>query len=159
MEADLFTKMLESADNIRLSYNAVQLTFLLGNAIVIGILLCIVTYVANVPFIETSEGERITRFQLLLGTSHILFLCVGLTAVMILVNNNLARAFAIGAAIALVRFRIKLGKKSAVSNILFGIITGIACGLGEVAMAWMLVVVYLIISALLYGTMKYFSSK
>ena len=66
---------------------------------------------------------------------------------MILVNNNLARAFSIGAAIALVRFRIKLGRKGAAANILFGIIGGIACGLNEITLAWLITLLYLFITA------------
>ena len=79
---------------------------------------------------------------------NILYLCMGLSCVMILVNNNLARAFAIGAAIALVRFRIKLGKSSANSNILFSIVCGIACGLNELTLAWLSAGAYLLITLL-----------
>lgn len=156
MNTEVFSNIFESAGTLGISYSIEQLIFLLGNSLIIGILLCIITFITSTPFLDGDESKKTTRIQLLYGTSHILFLCVGLTAVMILVNNNLARAFSIGAAIALVRFRIKLGKKSAGSNILFGIISGIACGLGEVTLAWMLVSVYLFLSILLFGMMKLF---
>jgi hypothetical protein len=64
---------------------------------------------------------------------------------MILVNNNMVRAFAIGAAIALVRFRIKLDGKSANASLLFAILAGIACGLSELSLAWTLLATYVLL--------------
>ena len=69
---------------------------------------------------------------MVLGSANVLFLCFGMTGIMILVNNNLARAFAIGAAIAVIRFRIKFDGKGLGSSLFFGVLVGMACGVGQV---------------------------
>jgi hypothetical protein len=146
---------------VGVSYKLQELFFLLGNSILLGIVLLLVSYkTAN-----TSKGHNVDaltpkeKAQLILGCSNVMFLCIGLTAVMILVNNNLARAFSIGAAIALVRFRIKIGQKSGISSILFSIIVGIACGLNEISLAWLLTIIYLISSLFLHLILKKVYSK
>jgi hypothetical protein len=115
-----------------------HVAFLFANSVVIGLLLVWVTYLV-VCRTETEEGEVLSvndKQKLFLGASNLLFMCVGLTGVMLLVNNNLARAFAIGAALSLSRFRVKISKKSTGTHLMFGIIAGIACGLDQVALAW-----------------------
>jgi hypothetical protein len=85
---------------------------------------------------------------LFLGSANLIFLCVGLTGFMLLLNNNLVRAFAIAAAIALVRFRVKLDQKSLNATLLFGILAGMACGLHEVMLAWALTITYILLFSL-----------
>jgi hypothetical protein len=79
---------------------------------------------------------------MLYDSSNVLYLCVGMTSVMLLVNNNLARAFAIGAAIALVRFRIKVDSKNFGMCLFFGVVVGMACGVDQVPLAYALVGVF-----------------
>ena len=74
--------------------------------------------------------------EIVLSSANVLFLCFGMTGVMLLVNNNLARAFAIGAAIALVRFRIKVTSKTLSMALFYGVLTGMACGVDRVELAW-----------------------
>ena len=118
----------------------------LGLAVILGLLLAFSTYYTN---LYTLFGEdRISpknKVKLLFGASNILFLCIGLAGVMILVNNNLARAFSIGASLALVRFRVKMGQKNPGSNLLFGVLAGVACGLNEKTVAVYMVVIYIIL--------------
>jgi cell division protein FtsW (lipid II flippase) len=135
---------------VKTVYSLQDLLHLLGHSLLVGIVLAGLTYITSAQMTnKKKKGPNKKRSKLILGASNILYLCVGLTAVMILVNDNLARAFSIGAAIALVRFRIKLGQKSAGSNILFGIIGGIACGLGEIRLAWLTTFIYLILSLII----------
>jgi hypothetical protein len=104
---------------------------------------------ASRPAAKDGAGEETdSTTGLFLGSANLLFLCVGLTSIMLMVNYNLVRAFAIVAAIALVRFRIKLDQKSLNSTLLFGILAGMACGLGEVALAWLVVGVYVLLLGL-----------
>ena len=77
------------------------------------------------------------------GASNILFLCVGLTGMMVLINNNLIRAFAIIAAIALVRFRVKLSSSNTNAFLLFGVLSGMSFGVREVMLGWIMVGAYL----------------
>jgi len=146
MDLSFFQGIQKAAEGLQVSYNVQELIILLSHSTLIGIILCFITYFSSRKYLDPRKDMEKQKVGLILGTTNILYLCTGLTAVMILVNNNLARAFSIGAAIALVRFRIKLGKKGAAANILFGIIGGIACGLNEVVLAWLITLLYLLIS-------------
>lgn len=115
---------------------------LLGNSIVLGLLVFFLSYKLSLLSSRHKKISAKNRAKLLLGNSNIFYLCVGLTAIMILVNNNLARAFSIGAAIALIRFRVKVGRKNDISSILFGIVIGIACGLNDIILAWGIFLIY-----------------
>jgi len=146
MNLSFFRGIQKAADQYALDYSFLELLILLGHSFIIGIILVVITYYSSTTLLNPKKNLKNQKIKLLLGSSNILFLCLGLTTVMLLVNNNLARAFSIGAAIALVRFRIKLGAKGAAANILFGIIAGIACGLNEIELAWLITGMYLIIS-------------
>lgn len=97
-----------------------------------------------------SKKKSTSNLEIFLGASNLLFLCVGLTGIMLLVNNNLARAFAIAAALALTRFRIKLDQKSVNASLLFAILIGMACGLGEERLAWMATGIYIVLFIILF---------
>jgi len=146
MDLSFFRGVQKTADQFAINYSFVDLLVLLGHSFIIGVILVGITYYSSTTLLNPKKNLKNQKIKLLLGSSNILFLCLGLTTVMLLVNNNLARAFSIGAAIALVRFRIKLGAKGAAANILFGIIAGIACGLNEIELAWLITAMYLIIS-------------
>ena len=116
------------------------------------------TEAVNAPLLPSDPSKAKKKIKLkmdaFLASTNILFLCVGLTGVMVLVNNNLARALAIGATLGLVRFRVSLGTKLIGSNMLFGIIAGIACGLGELTVAWSITIVYVILQSVLYVVIR-----
>lgn len=94
------------------------------------------------------------NLDICLGAANLLFLCVGLTGVMLLVNNNLARAFAIAAALALTRFRIKLDQKSVNASLLFAILVGMACGLGEQRLAIIATGIYIALFIILFVVVR-----
>ncbi len=99
---------------------------------------------------EHTQKKSTSNLEIFLGAANLLFLCVGLTGIMLLVNNNLARAFAIAAALALTRFRIKLDQKSVNASLLFAILIGMACGLGEERLAWMATGIYIVLFVILF---------
>jgi hypothetical protein len=128
---------------------------LFGNSILLGLALTWVTYLVVCQAESDDEDEEgplspKDKYKLFLGASNILFMCVGLTGVMLLVGNNLARAFAIGAALALSRFRVKISKKSTGTHLMFGIISGIACGLDQLAIAWTCSIIYVVLQLALF---------
>jgi hypothetical protein len=131
-----------------------DLFYLFGNSLIIGLILTIISYMALLPRITVNETID-DRPKTLMGLMNILFLTVGLTGIMILVDNNLARALSIGAALGLTRFRIKLGSKNLGSNLLFSILAGVACGLNEVQLAWFTTGVYIIIQSLILLILRY----
>ena len=104
-----------------------------------------------------NKGDE--TLQMFLGASNLLFLCVGLSGLMMLVNNNLARAFAIAAAIALVRFRIKLDQKSINASLLFAILAGMACGLDATGLAWMSTGIYIALFVVLLVFVQFIKPK
>ena len=128
---------------------------LFGHSILLGLALTGVTYLVVRQTEDDGDDEDgplspKDRYKLFLGASNILFMCVGLTGVMLLVGNNLARAFAIGAALALSRFRVKISKKSTGTHLMFGIIVGIACGLDQLAIAWICSIIYVVLQLALF---------
>lgn len=112
----------------------------------------------NAPTGAVEPPQPMTYPELILGSANVLFLCFGMTGIMILVNNNLARAFAIGAAIAVVRFRIKFDSQGLASTLFFGVLVGMACGVGQLLTATIITGAYgvlqLIIILLMNATQK-----
>ena len=134
-----------------------EIFFLIAHSLLLGTTLSVLNYITLTPFMDKKEKEKSgsgIRAKLILGATNILFSCVGLTGVMILVNNNLARALSIGAALRLMRFRVNIGNKNQSSNMLFGIIAGVACGLQEIRVAWAVVLPYIVLQSILYLILK-----
>lgn len=84
---------------------------------------------------KISKITRLSTVEIILASSNVLFLCFGMAGIMILVNNSLARAFAIAAAIAVVRFRIKFDSQIMAATLFFGVLAGMACGVGQIPIA------------------------
>jgi hypothetical protein len=110
-----------------------QAAVLCVHAVLIGGLLSFVTGWINHQF---NGKQKAIENDALVSASSVAFLCVGMAVVMILVEDNLARAFAIGAAVALVRFRVKMAGKFLGIAMLYGVLTGMACGVHRVDIAW-----------------------
>jgi hypothetical protein len=108
---------------------------------------------------KPAKKKAVSNLEIFLGAANLLFLCVGLTGIMLLVNNNLARAFAIAAALALTRFRIKLDQKSVNASLLFAILIGMACGLGEERLAWMATGIYIVLFIILFIVVRLLKPK
>jgi hypothetical protein len=90
----------------------------------------------------------------IIGSMNLMFLTVGLSGLMILINNSVLRAFAIVAAIAVVRFRVKLDSKALGSAMIFAILAGMACGVRELALAYVSVGVFLLLVGILLILVK-----
>jgi len=150
MGQNLFNRAISSTENVVITYNLQELLLILAHSFVIGSLLCLITYFTNRHLLKNAKEPSEEKVELILGTVNILYLCTGMTSVMVLVNNNIARAFAIGAAIALIRIRIKLAKNMSNSNVLFSIVCGIACGLNEMGLAWLSTGSYFLITISLW---------
>ncbi len=177
-------KFSDSATNLtQMSYQ--HMLMLLLNAVGIGFVLVLTTFVemkylsgyeaqftpdtdddddddgsgSSPTKVKAKIGSKDETLQQFLGASNLLFLCVGLTGLMLLVNDNLARAFAIAAAIALVRFRVKLDQKSINASLLFAILAGMACGLNSIELAWTATGIYIALFALLLLIVQFIKPK
>lgn len=73
-------------------------------------------------------------------------------AVILLVGSNVARAFSMAGAFALVRFRSAPGSAKDISVVFFAMATGLACGLGFVIFAGCFAVIILLVFVVLSVT-------
>ncbi len=120
------------------------------NSLGVGLVLAAVSYLGIRSIYGRGQGSKtLNQFELLLGAANLLFLCVGLTGITLLINNNIVRAFAIVAALALIRFRVKMDQKSISASVLFGVLAGMACGLQEVSLAWIMTGFYVVLLGVL----------
>jgi uncharacterized membrane protein YhiD involved in acid resistance len=62
-------------------------------------------------------------------------LCLGGALIWVIVGNNLARAFGLGGALSLIRFRTPVRDPKDTVVVFFSIIIGMACGLGQYSTA------------------------
>lgn len=118
----------------------------LGNSAILGILLMIlVAWVSHLTAKEKDAvpGEAPLRpSDVVINAANVLFICFGMTGMMLIVNNNIARAFAIAAAIALVRFKIKVNSKVTSMGMFYGVLVGMACGVGHSFIGYALVLFF-----------------
>lgn len=159
-----YLEMLKKAsEGLGMDVSLPELANMLLNSIILGCILTALTYYSNAPIITLKNklkgAEKLKKkikkqMEVFIASTNILFLCVGLTGVMLLVNNNLARALAIGATLGLVRFKVALGTKMIGSNMLFGIIAGIACGLNEILVGWVVTGIYVVIQSVIVFIMR-----
>lgn len=136
----------KSAANVPVLTGSSILMVLL-QSMILGILLVLVTYMATKVLRE--ERKAADAQHEILGVANLMFVTVGLAGVMLLVNNNIVRAFSIFAAIALIRFRVKLDSKSINASYLFSVLAGMACGLQEFVLAWAITGVYVLLLVIL----------
>ena len=125
-----------TADN---SINISQAAISLGASIVIGVIIAIVYM-----YISKKEGYQ---KNFIIG---LLMLPAVVSVVILLVGSNVARAFSMAGAFALVRFRSAPGSAKDISIVFFTMAAGLACGLGHVtfAAAFTAVMLLILISAL-----------
>lgn len=142
-----------------------KLVELVSNAIGAGLLLMIVMTWASYYYPGKDDDGKPAKSDLadsIQLSANVFFLTLGMAGIMILVSNSVARAFAIGAAISMVRFRIKLGQEAMGAALLFGVLSGMACGVDQVQTAWLLVSCYslgLICFLLIIGFIQRFQQK
>jgi hypothetical protein len=131
---------------------------LMVHAIGSGMLLMLVTAIGTtwsakrLSSSKDDDEEDGSLAEVILSSGNVMFLSFGMAGVMLLVNNNLARAFAIGAAIALVRFRIKVSSKTLSMALFYGVLAGMACGVDRVHLAWGIAATFGLLELLLLGT-------
>ena len=111
-----------TADN---SINISQAAISLGASIVIGVIIIAIVYM----YISKKEGYQ---KNFIIG---LLMLPAVVSVVILLVGSNVARAFSMAGAFALVRFRSAPGSAKDISIVFFTMAAGLACGLGYVTFA------------------------
>jgi hypothetical protein len=74
----------------------------------------------------TLTGKRLFRPQM---AYTLLLLCVGGALIWLVIGNSLVRAFGLGGALALIRYRTRVRDPKDMPLVLFAMIIGMACGL------------------------------
>lgn len=111
---------------------------MIGHSFLVG--LALMTF-AFLGIRSQSEPEYDPR-EAIVQSAQVLLICIGMTAVMILINDNLARALAVGATIALIRFRVKVDKGGFSMAVFYGVIAGTACGVNQRKLAWVICICF-----------------
>lgn len=130
----------------------------MGHSIVLGLVLVLSTFWVGRNLDRRAMGTNLTskdHLKEIIGAMNLMFLTVGLCGIMILINNSIFRAFAIVAAIALVRFRVKLDNKALGSAMIFAILAGMACGVREIGFGYLSVGVFLVLTGILMLTVNF----
>ncbi len=76
----------------------------------------------------TLTGKRIFTPQM---AYTLALLCLGGALIWLVIGNSLVRAFGLGGALALIRYRTRVRDPKDMPLVLFAMITGMACGLGQ----------------------------
>lgn len=134
----------------------------LSHSALLGLLLMVLTaWVSknSASVMATTDELPMTPSERIFSAANVMYLCFGMTGMMLLVNNNIARAFAIAAAIALVRFRIKVNSKILSMSLFYGVLTGMACGVGYVFIGYILVVFFGVLQLVVLAAAKLSDKK
>lgn len=151
---------MEAAAGVPMNFNEAIIN--MGHSALLGAGLMLITVLAThhtvtAPAASTAvvPGEEPdSPAELVLSSANVMFICFGMTAVMQLVNNNLARAFTIGAAIALIRFKIKMNSKAVNMGLFYGAVVGMACGVDQVVLGYAAVGFFAVLQFMVITTAK-----
>ena len=110
----------------------------IGTAVLLGLII-------GIAYMFMWRKERYNR-DFIIG---LVILPAIVAAVILLIGSNVARAFSMAGAFALVRFRSVPGSAKDIAIVFFAMASGLACGLGYVTFACVFVVIMIVILILL----------
>ena len=110
----------------------------IGTAVLLGLII-------GIAYMFMCRKERYNR-DFIIG---LVILPAIVAAVILLIGSNVARAFSMAGAFALVRFRSVPGRAKDIAIVFFAMASGLACGLGYVTFACVFVVIMIVILILL----------
>lgn len=112
------------------SFTLTNTLLIISTSIVLGIIISLV-YMRN----QNKEGYS-SSFALTL-----IMLPIIISIIILLVGNNVARAFSLAGAFSIIRFRSAPGDPKDISYVFFTLAVGLACGMGYVAYAVLFTVI------------------
>ena len=107
---------------------------------------CVTGYLIGQVYRRTFTGKK---FGPTLPDTHML-LCLGGALIWLVVGNNLVRAFGLAGTIGLIRYRTVVRDPKDTTILLFSMVMGMACGLGQYAVALVGTIVVLLVLVLLH---------
>ena len=121
----LFRSVL-STDNLTLA----QVIICTLSAVALGFLICII-------YMFTHRKNGYTQSHVL----SMLMLPAIIAIIIMLVGNNMAKAFSLAGAFSLIRFRSASGDPADISYIFFSVAIGLACGMGFVGFGFVFLII------------------
>jgi uncharacterized membrane protein YhiD involved in acid resistance len=107
---------------------------------------CVIGWLIGLIYRRTYTGQR---FAPTLPDTHLL-LCLGGALIWLVVGDNLVRAFGLAGTIGLIRYRTIVRDPKDTTILLFSMIMGMACGLGQLMVAAVGTAVVLSVLVLLF---------
>lgn len=123
----MFTSILETAEIG--SVSTVDMLICVGAALVFGFLLSLV-------YVFLAKKGRSSSFAI-----SLVILPAVVSIVIMLVGSNVARAFSLAGVFSLIRFRSAPGEAKDISLVFMAMVSGLACGMGYLLVAGLLVCV------------------
>ncbi|MHC4673230.1 MAG: MgtC/SapB family protein [Planctomycetota bacterium] len=111
---------------------------------------CVIGWLIGQIYRRTFTGKK---FNPTFPDTHML-LCIGGAMIWLVVGNNLVRAFGLAGTIGLIRYRTVVRDPKDTPILLFCMVMGMACGLGQFKVAFVGTIIVLCILVLLYRSHK-----
>lgn len=129
-------------------------SFTLTNAVIVLVTSIILGLIISLSYMYTNNKDRFgSNFSVTL-----VMLPVIIAIIILLVGNNVARAFSLAGAFSIIRFRSAPGDPKDISYIFFTLAVGLACGMGyigySVLFTFVLCAVMIILEKINFGTNK-----
>lgn len=125
-----------SGDNLTLS----GMLLSLGAALLLGLII-------SLAYIRTHKEEGYSAGF----TITLIMLPAIISIIIMLIGNNVARAFSLAGAFSLIRFRSAPGDPKDIAYVFFTLAVGLACGMGYLAYGLIFVIVLCLVMALLHN--------
>ena len=119
------------------SFTLINSLLVIGTSIILGILISVV-------YMKTHEKDNFNSGF----STTLIMLPVIISIIILLVGNNVARAFSLAGAFSIIRFRSAPGDPKDIAYIFFTLAIGLTCGMGYITYA---VLFTLILSAVMIG--------
>ena len=119
------------------SFTLMNSLLVIGTSIILGILISVV-------YMKTHEKDNFNSGF----STTLIMLPVIISIIILLVGNNVARAFSLAGAFSIIRFRSAPGDPKDIAYIFFTLAIGLTCGMGYITYA---VLFTLILSAVMIG--------
>jgi len=137
-------------------FPAIAMGAVLLHAILAGLVIALSGYILETVLTRISSTPSTDSVSRLVSASNLLIICVGVSGMVLLIQQSLVRAIVLFAAIAVVRFRVRVSEKSLGAAFFFSVIAGMASGLGEFKLTWVFTGIFLTISLILSLVFKLF---
>lgn len=129
-------------------------SFTFINAIIVLVTSIVLGLIISLSYMKTNNKDRFgSNFSVTL-----VMLPVIIAIIILLVGNNVARAFSLAGAFSIIRFRSAPGDPKDISYIFFTLAVGLACGMGyigySILFTFVLCATMLILEKIKFGTNK-----